>query len=110
MSQCLILTGILVLIGEVRVSEVIEAVVKHGSNQWYETGLALGLADAAIMGKTHAIPNYPGKLRAIIEMKRQDVGYEGLRHALVKVCFEIDTPIAVSVRDALWEVKTASQK
>ena len=100
------------LTGEVRVSEVIEAVVKHGSNQWYETGLALGLADAAIMSKTHAIPNYPGKLRAIIEMKRQDVGYEGLRYALVNVCFEIsiDTPIAGSVRDELWEVKKASQK
>ena len=100
----------LVLTGEVRVSEVIEAVVKHGSDQWYEIGLALEMADAAITSKTHVIPNYPGKLRAIIEMKRQDVGFEGLRNALVQICFKIDTPIAAAVRDELLQVKEASEK
>ena len=99
----------LVLTGEMRVSEVIEAVVKHGNDQWYEIGLALELADAAIRSETHTIPNYSGKLRAIIEMKRKDVGYEGLRHALVKVCFKVDSPIAGDVRDELLEMKKASQ-
>ena len=87
-----------VLPGCVEVCGVIDAVVNHGSDQWYQIGLALGLTDAAITSKTHTIPTCPVKLRAVIEMKRQDVGYDGLRDALVNVCFMIDALIAVAVR------------
>ena len=38
-------------------------------------------------------------------MKRQDAGYDhGLRDALVNVCFMIDAPIAVAVRDELMYI------
>ena len=92
------------------VNEVIEAVVKHGSDQWYEIGLALGLTRATIKGTTHQIPNYPGKLRDIIETKRQQAGNEDLKNDLIQVCFKIDAPIGRAVLDELLKLKKASQK
>ena len=81
--------------------EVIKAVVKHGSDKWYQIGLALGLTNATVTSTTHTIPSCPGKLHAIIEMRRQHVGNDRVRNALVNICFDLDTPIAVAVRDEL---------
>jgi hypothetical protein len=91
------------------VNDVIRAVVKHGSYQWLEIGLLLGLAYATIKSTTHQIPNYPGKLRDIIERKRQQIGDEKLKRDLIQVCFQTDAPIGRAVMEELLKLQKSSE-
>ena len=77
------------------------AVVEHGSSKWYEIGLELGLKDNEIRTSTHTIPTAAGKLLAVIEARRTQVGKDRTAKDLLRACHRIPTPIDKEVEDEL---------
>ena len=81
---------------------IFTAVVRVGSDQWYEIGLKLGLNHAQINDTVHVIPTNPGKLRALIETRRQQVDDdETVVQELRDACVNIASPIFGGVKDDL---------
>jgi hypothetical protein len=93
-------------------SEVIEAIVKHGSDQWYQIGRSLGLTRATVMSATGQIPttDFPSKLRKVIWRKREQVGDDDLKRSLVEACVWIDDPIDIAVWEELRKLNESRYK
>jgi hypothetical protein len=70
-----------------------KCVVKHGQEQWYSFGLALGLTDAEIESKCEGKPTHASKLEAIISYRAQAVGERRTRNELLEACKNVPTPI-----------------
>lgn len=79
---------------------VIAAVIRYGSDNWYEIGLQLGLNHSQVGSAVQSIPRNHGKLRAIIETRRQTMGNEIVQE-LLRACNHISFPIYGAVRDEL---------
>ncbi|XP_062505439.1 death-associated protein kinase 1-like isoform X3 [Corticium candelabrum] len=68
-------------------------VVKHGSSQWYEIAVKLGLNNNKIREETHNKATDGGKLTAVIEAKREQVGKMETVKESLRACHRIHTPI-----------------
>ena len=82
-----------------------DAVVKHGSNKWYEIGLKLGLNENEIRNSTYNIPTEDGRLLAVIEAKKTKVGKNITAKDLLRACHQIPTPIDKQVEGELKKGK-----
>lgn len=78
-----------------------EAVVKHGSNQWYTIGLKLGLNHNEMSAITYDKPNPARKLLSIINTKKAEVTATIMAENLLRVCSQILTPINKIVQEEL---------
>jgi hypothetical protein len=87
-------------------SEVIEAIVKHGSDQWYQIGRSLGLIHATVTSAA----DFPSKLREVIRRKREQVGDDDLKRSLVEACVWIDDPIDIAVWEELRKLNESRYK
>ncbi|XP_062519393.1 uncharacterized protein LOC134194477 isoform X3 [Corticium candelabrum] len=76
-------------------------VVKHGSSQWYEIAVKLGLNNNKIREETHNKATDGGKLTAVIEAKREQVGKMETVKESLRACHRIHTPIDREVEDEL---------
>ena len=76
-----------------------DAVVKHCSGQWYEIGLTiLGLNSDEIRRQTFDIPYSTGKLLALIEARRTKDGGSKTAEDLLRMCYEISTPVCEEMK------------
>ncbi|XP_062505761.1 death-associated protein kinase 1-like isoform X2 [Corticium candelabrum] len=85
-----------------------DAVVKHCSGQWYEIGLTiLGLNSDEIRRQTFDIPYSTGKLLALIEARRTKDGGSKTAEDLLRMCYEISTPVCEEMK-VEFKSKTSS--
>lgn len=78
----------------------IAAVTRCGCIHWYVIGLELGLSHPQVMAEVHSIPTHDGKLRAVIETRRQ-TPRNAIVQELLKACNNIPNSIAGTVKDEL---------
>lgn len=83
------------------VNSVIKAVIKHGNDRWYDIGLKLGLSNAQVNTTANDKPSGDGKLLALIERKKEEVGVQCLAQDLLRACKDISSPIIGAVEDEL---------
>ncbi|XP_062508712.1 death-associated protein kinase 1-like isoform X2 [Corticium candelabrum] len=85
-----------------------DAVVKHCSSRWYEIGLTiLGLNGDEIERQTHNKPHSTGKLLALIEARRTKDGGSKTAEDLLRMCYEISTPVCEEMK-VEFKSKTSS--
>lgn len=80
---------------------VIKTVMKFGSDQWYEIGLALHLNHSQVIATASAIPTHAGRLRALIETRRLQVHDEVVVQELLVACKNIPSGIYGAVEKEL---------
>ena len=83
------------------VESIITAVIRVGSNHWYEIRLKLHLSHTQITDTAHTIPTTSGKLRALIETRRLQVDDQTVVRELLDTCVNITTPIFEGVKEEL---------
>ena len=72
---------------------MIKAVVKLGCDAWLSIGLELGYKLPEITAATAGVPKHNGKLRAIIELQKMEIGEEATTRKLLEVCKKLPDPI-----------------
>ena len=80
---------------------VVDAVMKFGVDKWDLIAHELGMTHAEITSSTHARPSNPGKLQAIISIKRAELGDQELKKQLLEACGNIPQPILGMVKQHL---------
>ena len=80
---------------------VVSAVLKVGSHNWNLLGDKLGLTEGEMSSATSNKPTDPGKLQAIINMKRDELGDRELVRQLLDACEKIPQPILGQVLQRL---------
>jgi hypothetical protein len=73
------------------------SVMKHGDDQWYDIGIELGYEHAQVMASTKDIPKGASKIRALINMKRAELGRDSLTDVLWHVSKSLPFPIFQAV-------------
>jgi hypothetical protein len=87
---------------------VLEAVTKHGVDQWNLIGGRLGMTIAEMTAATHDKPSSAGKLWTIISNKRNDLGDRELIKQLLEACANIPQPILGMVKQHMATGKHSS--
>ena len=80
-------------------SEVFQAVLKYGVEQWYSIGLEIEFTDSHIRACTFDIPSLDSKLQAIIVKKVRECGVKETETCLLAACEGIPQPIIGTVRE-----------
>jgi hypothetical protein len=74
-------------------SPLIKAVLRHGSDKWYQLASAMGFSPSQITSFTSDKPNLSDKLLATIHEKLRRIGQEETEKILVEAIKEIQPPI-----------------
>ena len=82
-------------------SEVLDAVLKHGSGRWYPLGKALGYSNDEINRLTHDKVNFADKLLALFSQKAEQIGQQPAEEMLLDACRTITQPIIGVVSEVL---------
>ena len=77
------------------------AVLRAGAYQWYQIGQQLRMFHGEITAATHSFPTDAGKLKALINVKRHELGEDQVKWMLLKVCDKIRYGILGVVQDLL---------
>jgi hypothetical protein len=80
---------------------IVNAVLRCGSDRWYELAFRMGFSDAEINALSFEKPAVSSKLLAIINKKVQQVGQETAEKILLQACREIHPPIYGAVCDSV---------
>jgi hypothetical protein len=78
---------------------LVEAILRHGSDKWYELASEMGFTPSKIACITDDKPNFSGKLLAVIHVILRSVGQEKAEKILLEACQEIQPPIYQAVCD-----------
>jgi hypothetical protein len=78
---------------------LVKAILRHGSDKWYELASEMGFTPSKIACITDDKPNFSGKLLAVIHVILRSVGQEKAEKILLEACQEIQPPIYQAVCD-----------
>jgi hypothetical protein len=80
---------------------IVNAVLRCGSDRWYELAFRMGFSDAEINALSFEKPAPSSKLLAVINKKVEQVGQETAEKILLQACKEIHPPIYGAVCDSV---------
>ncbi|XP_062514456.1 uncharacterized protein LOC134190042 isoform X2 [Corticium candelabrum] len=82
-------------------SQVFDAVIRHGTSQWYSFGLKLNFNHNQLEALCHNKVSYGDKLSAIIHERSQQAGVENMDNLLLEACKRLPNPIYSNVAEEL---------
>jgi hypothetical protein len=80
---------------------IVNAVLRCGSDRWYELAFRMGFSDAEIRALSFEKPAASSKLLSIFNKIVEEVGQETAEKILLQACKEIHPPIYGAVCDSV---------